>query len=75
LAAALSLGSKRGGLLVAVIALPLYAPPVIFGAGAVTAAQEGTPAGPALALLGAYALFACALAPFAGAAAIRNAQG
>jgi heme exporter protein B len=75
LAAALSLGSKRGGLLVAVIALPLYAPPVIFGAGTVTAAQEGTSPGPALALLAAYALFACALTPFAGGAAIRNAQG
>ncbi|HEV2083087.1 MAG TPA: heme exporter protein CcmB [Brevundimonas sp.] len=75
LAAALSLGSKRGGLLVAVIALPLYAPPVIFGAGAIAAAQEGTSPAPALALLTAYALFACALSPFAGGAAIRNAQG
>jgi heme exporter protein B len=75
LAAALSLGSKRGGLLVAVIALPLYAPPVIFGAGAVAAADQGAAPGPALALLAAYALFAAALTPFAGGAAIRNAQG
>ncbi|MBU2381337.1 MAG: heme exporter protein CcmB, partial [Alphaproteobacteria bacterium] len=59
----------------AVIALPLYAPPVIFGAGAVTAAQQGSAPGPALALLAAYALCACALTPFAGGAAIRNAQG
>lgn len=74
LAAALSLGSRRGGLLIAVIALPLFAPPVIFGAGAVARAQEGLPTGPALALLAAYALAAAALSPFAGAAAIRSAQ-
>jgi heme exporter protein B len=74
LAAALSLGSRRGGLLIAVIALPLFAPPVIFGAGAVARAQEGLPPGPALALLAAYALAAAALSPFAGAAAIRSAQ-
>jgi heme exporter protein B len=74
LAAALSLGSRRGGLLIAVIALPLFAPPVIFGAGAVARAQEGLPPGPALALLAAYARAAAALSPFAGAAAIRSAQ-
>lgn len=75
LAAALALGSKRGGLLIAVVALPLYAPPVIFGAGAVTQAQQGLSPGAPLALLAAYALAAAALTPFAGGAAIRNAQG
>jgi heme exporter protein B len=33
LGASLALGSRRGGLLVAVIVLPLFTPPVIFGAG------------------------------------------
>lgn len=75
LGAALALGSKRGGLLIAVVVLPLFIPPVIFGSGALEQAQTGAPPGPALALLAAYALFAVALSPVAGAAAVRNAQG
>jgi heme exporter protein B len=75
LGAALSLGSKRGGLLIAVVVLPLFIPPVVFGSGALSRAADGTGALPALALLGAYVLFATAIAPIAGAAAIRNAQG
>ena len=75
LGAALALGSKRGGLLIAVVVLPLFIPPVIFGAGALEQALTGLSPWPALALLGAYALFAAALSPIAGAAAIRNAQG
>jgi heme exporter protein B len=71
--AALATGSRRGGVLIAVIVLPLYAPPVIFGAGALQAAADGLPWGAGLALLGAYALFAAALGPFAMAAAVRNA--
>lgn len=71
--AALAAGSRRGGLLIAVIVLPLYAPPVIFGAGALSAAAAALPFAPALALLAAYALFAAALGPFAMAAAVRNA--
>lgn len=75
LGAALALGAKRGGLLIAVVVLPLFIPPVVFGAGALVRAAEGLSPLPALALLGAYVLFACALSPVAGAAAIRNAQG
>lgn len=75
LGAALALGSRRGGLLIAVVVLPLFIPPVIFGAGAVVQAAAGLSPWPAMALLGAYALFAAALAPLAGAAAIRNALG
>lgn len=74
LGAALALGSRRGGLLIAVVVLPLYIPPVIFGAGALQQAQAGQSPWTALALLGAYALFAVALGPLAGAAAVRNAQ-
>jgi heme exporter protein B len=71
--AALAAGSRRGGLLIAVIVLPLYAPPVIFGAGALQAAADGLLWIPALSLLGAYALAAAALGPLAMAAAVRNA--
>ena len=71
--AALSLGTRRGGVLVAVIVLPLFTPLVVFGAGAVDAFSSGLDWAPALALLGAYSLGAFALAPFAMAAACRNA--
>lgn len=74
LGAALALGSRRGGLLIAVVVLPLFVPPVIFGAGALAQAHAGMSPLPALGLLMAYALFAAIIAPFAGAAAIRNAQ-
>ncbi len=75
LGAALALGAKRGGLLIAVVVLPLFIPPVVFGSGALDRASAGLDPLPALALLSAYVLFACAIAPIAGAAAIRNAQG
>lgn len=71
--AALSLGSRRGGVLIAVIVLPLFAPPVIFGAGALDAFAGGLEWRAGLALLGAYSLSAVALGPFAMAAACRNA--
>jgi len=74
LGAALALGAKRGGLLIAIVVLPLFIPPVVFGAGALTRAAQDLPPSPALALLGAYVLFTAALSPLAGAAAIRNAQ-
>ncbi len=74
LGAALALGSKRGGLLIAVVVLPLFSPPVVFGAGALERAMNGLSPAPALALLAAYVLFAAVVAPLAGAAAIRNAQ-
>lgn len=74
LGAALALGSKRGGLLIAVIVLPLFIPPVVFGAGALERAANGLSPAPALAFLAAYVLFAGLITPFAGAAAIRNAQ-
>ncbi|WP_296166296.1 heme exporter protein CcmB [uncultured Brevundimonas sp.] len=74
LGAALALGSKRGGLLIAVVILPLFIPPVVFGAGALERASNGLSPLPALALLAAYVLFAGIIAPFASAAAIRNAQ-
>ena len=71
--AALTLGARRGGLLTAVIVLPLYAPPVVFGAGAVEAFAQGLDGGTGLLLLSAYTLASMALAPFAMAAACRSA--
>ena len=75
LGAALALGSKRGGLLIAVVVLPLFIPPVVFGAGALERAVNGLDPAPALAFLAAWVLFAAVVTPFAGAAAVRNAQG
>jgi len=71
--AALSLGARRGGLLTAVIVLPLFAPPVIFGGGALDAFAGGLPWTSGFTLLCAYAAAAVALGPLAMAAACRNA--
>jgi len=71
--AALSLGSRRGGVLIALIVLPLFTPPVIFGAGAIEAFAAGLDWRTPLLLLSAYGLAASALCPFAMAAAARNA--
>jgi heme exporter protein B len=71
--AALSLGARRGGLLTAVIVLPLFTPPVIFGGGALSAFQSGLPWSGGFVRLAAYAAAAVALGPLAMAAACRNA--
>jgi heme exporter protein B len=71
--AALSLGARRGGLLTAVIVLPLFVPPVIFGGGALDALASGLDWRPGFSLLCAYAAAAVALGPLAMAAACRNA--
>lgn len=70
-AAALTLGVRGGGVLVALIVLPLYIPVLIFGAGAVEAWEAGTAPGPYLSLLGAGLLLALGLTPWATAAAVR----
>ncbi len=73
LGAALALGSRRGGLLIAVIVLPLFAPPVIFGGGALSQAASDTGGTSGLLLLCGWAAAAVALSPLAMAAACRNA--
>ncbi len=73
--ASLALGARRGGVLVAVIVLPLFAPLVVFGAGAIEAYAQGLDWRTGLIFLVAYSLAASALAPFAMAAACRNALG
>jgi heme exporter protein B len=72
-AAALTLGARRPGVLISLLVLPLYLPPLIFGTGAVEATLTGTGARPHLLLLGAVTLAALPLAPLAAAAALRQA--
>ncbi len=70
--AALTLRARAGGLLIALLILPLYIPTLIFGIS--TMAAVITPPGSfgaSLAILGAISLAAVALAPFAAAAALR----
>lgn len=69
--AALTVGLKRGGMLISLLILPLYMPVLIFGGAAVQAAITGTPPGPYLAILGAMLSLAIALAPLAIAAGLR----
>lgn len=72
--AALTVGMRRAGILVALLALPLYVPVLVFGAGSVAAAAQGLDPTGALLLLGAGLALALPLAPLAAAAAIRIAQ-
>ena len=71
--AALSLGARRGGVLMSVLVLPLYIPVLIFGVSAVDAAILGLSPRPHLLLLGAIFAAALPLAPLTAAAALRQA--
>jgi heme exporter protein B len=73
IAAALTLGARRPGVLSSLLVLPLYLPVLIFGAGAVEASVGSTGARAHLLLLGALSLAALPLAPLATAAALRQA--
>jgi heme exporter protein B len=73
IAAALTLGARRPAILVSLLVLPLYLPPLIFGTGAVEAVLAGEGARAHLLLLGAVTLAALPLAPLATAAALRQA--
>jgi heme exporter protein B len=72
--AALTVGMRRAGILVALLPLPLYVPVLVFGAGSVAAAAQGLDPTGALLLLGAGLALALPLAPLAAAAAIRISQ-
>jgi heme exporter protein B len=72
-AAALSLGARRQGALLSLLVLPLYIPPLVFGAGAVEASVAGTGGRDHLLILAALSLAALALCPWASAAALRQA--
>ncbi len=70
--AALTLGARRGGVLLPLLVLPLSIPAVIFGAAAIEAAAGGMEARPYLLLLGALLALAMPLAPLAAGAALRG---
>ncbi|MBL6076424.1 heme exporter protein CcmB [Belnapia sp. T18] len=69
--AALTLGARRGGVLLPLLVLPLAIPAVIFGAAGIEAAAAGLEARPYLLLLGALVAAALPLAPLAAGAALR----
>ena len=71
--AAVSLGARAGGVLIAVIVLPLFTPLAIFGGGAIAGLAMGLDWRSGLLLLSAYSLFFVAIGPFAMAWACRNA--
>jgi heme exporter protein B len=73
IAAALSLGARRPGVLTTLVVLPLYLPPLIFGTGAVEASLAAEGARAHLLLLAALTVAAVPLAPLAAAAALRQA--
>lgn len=72
--AALTVGMRRAGILLALLVLPLYVPVLVFGAGAVAAAAQGFDVSGALLMLAAGLLVSAVLAPLTAAAAIRIAN-
>ena len=71
--AALSLGARRGGVLISLLILPLLIPVLVFGVSAVETALTDLPTRSELMILGAMLLVALALVPYAAAAALRQA--
>jgi heme exporter protein B len=71
-ASALVVGLPRTGVLLPVLVLPLICPVVIFGAGAVRAAESGVPADAPLYFLGAILVLCACGVPLAAAAALKN---
>jgi heme exporter protein B len=69
--AGLTVGLKRGNVLLSLIVLPLAMPLLIFGAGATDRAISGTSSAGALYFLAALCVFTCTLAPFAATTALR----
>lgn len=71
--AALTLGARRGGVLISLLILPLFAPVLIFAVGAIEASLTGLPVRPHLLLLAGLLAASLPLAPIAAAAALRQA--
>lgn len=69
--AALTVGLRRGGVLLALLALPLFVPTLIFGAGAITQAAAGMDASAQIYWLMAISMLALTIGPFAVQAALR----
>ena len=70
--AALVLGSRRSGVLIALLIIPLTIPILLFGVGAIQAATEGYSASSPLMFLGAFLLFSIALCPWVIASSLRQ---
>jgi heme exporter protein B len=68
---ALTLGLRRGSVLLSLLVLPLYVPVLIFGATAVDAAAVGLDVSGHISLLAALLVLSLTLAPFATSAALR----
>mgnify|MGYP001814005850 CR=1 FL=1 len=68
---ALTVGLRRGGVILSLLVLPLYVPGLIFGAAAVDAAASGMPVTGQMDILAAFLVLAVTLAPLAAAAALR----
>jgi len=71
--AALTIGARRGGVLLSLLVLPLYVPVLIFAVGAVDATLQDLSARPHLLALSGLLAAALPLAPFAAAGALRQA--
>lgn len=69
--AALTVGLRKGGVLLSLLVLPLSIPVLIFASGAIQAAANGMAIDGYLAILGAMLAGSLTLAPFAAAAALR----
>jgi heme exporter protein B len=69
--AALTVGIKRGGLVLSLLVLPLYVPTLIFGAEAARRGAIGADVGTPMLLMAAITAGTIALMPFASAAALR----
>ena len=70
--ASLTIGARRGGVLLALLVLPLYIPVLIFMSGTVTAAETGLAFSSHISILGAIMLVSLVLTPWAAAAALRQ---
>ena len=70
--AALVLGSRRSGVLIALLIIPLTIPILLFGVGAIQAATEGYSASSPLMFLGALLLFSITLCPWVIASSLRQ---
>jgi len=68
---ALTVGLRKGGMILSLLVLPLYIPLLIFAASAVDTAAAGFPVSAHLSLISALLLLALSLSPFATAAALR----
>ncbi|MDF1781281.1 MAG: heme exporter protein CcmB [Alcanivoracaceae bacterium] len=71
----LTVGVRSGGILLALLILPLYVPVLVFGAGAAAYAANGAPVEGLLAILAAMLLASLTLAPAAVAAGLRISNG